>query len=134
MLRNNKIYIAAGGHPSAAVLNAQVRIGMEEVYGWQRLFRDCGNPAIVSCGFCLLRRESVDQKDISAIRGKDKPPVKDEVMYAKWAGALILFLAFAALAMAFLLFVNVYAALAEFIAATLLMGILWHRMEEKYGK
>lgn len=73
------------------------------------------------------------KKDISAIRGKEKPPVKDEEMYTKRAGALILFLAFAALAMAFLLFVSVYAALAEFIAATLLMGILWRRMEDKYG-
>lgn len=73
------------------------------------------------------------KKDISAIRGKQKPPVKDEVMYAKWAGGLILFLAFAALGMAFLLFVNVYAALIEFIAAALLMGILWRRMEQRYG-
>lgn len=73
------------------------------------------------------------KKDISALRGKDRPPVKDEAMYAKKAGTLILFLAFAALVMAFLLFVNVYAALGMFIAATLLMGILWRRMEDKYG-
>lgn len=73
------------------------------------------------------------RKDISAIRGKNKPPVKDEEMYAKRAGTLILFLAFAALGMAFLLFINVYAALIEFVAATLLMGILWYRMEQRYG-
>lgn len=73
------------------------------------------------------------KKDISAIRGKDKPPVKDEAMYAKGAGALILFLAAATLIMALLLFVNVYAALLEFVAATLVMGILWRRMDNRYG-
>lgn len=72
-------------------------------------------------------------KDVTVIRGKHKPPVKDEAMYVRKASALILFLAFAALVMAFLLFINTYAALGEFIAATLIMGILWRRMEQKYG-
>lgn len=72
-------------------------------------------------------------KDVTIIRGKNKPPVKDAVMYVKRASALILFLAFAALIMAALLFVNAYLALGEFVAATLIMGILWHRMEQKYG-
>ena len=72
-------------------------------------------------------------KDVTIVRGKHKPPVKDEAMYVKSASLLILFLAFATLVMAFLLFMNTYAALGEFIAATLIMGILWHRMEQKYG-
>lgn len=72
-------------------------------------------------------------KDVTIVRGKNKPPVKDELMYAKWASALILLLAFAALVMGFLLFINVYAALTEFIAATLVMGFLWRRMDQKYG-
>lgn len=72
-------------------------------------------------------------KDITMIRGKDKPSVRDETMYVKWASALILLLAAAALAMAFLLFINVYAALGEFVGATLVMGFLWRRMEQKYG-
>lgn len=72
-------------------------------------------------------------KDVTIVRGKNKPPVKDELMYAKWAAALILFLAFAALIMGLLMFVDVYAALGEFIAATLIMGFLWRRMDQKYG-
>lgn len=73
------------------------------------------------------------KKDITAIRGKHRPPVKDTEMYVRNASVLILFLAFATLVMAFLLFINTYAALGEFIAATLIMGILWRRMEHKYG-
>lgn len=72
-------------------------------------------------------------KDITMIRGKDKPPVRDEAMYVKWASTLIFLLAAAALVMAFLLFINVYAALGEFVGATLVMGFLWRRMEQKYG-
>lgn len=72
-------------------------------------------------------------KDVTVIRGKHKPPVKDTAMYVKSASSLIFFLAFATLVMAFLMFINTYAALGEFIAATLIMGILWRRMEQKYG-
>ncbi len=92
-----------------------------------------GIPLLLAAVFAYYGVRVLVKKDISAIRGKDKPPVKDEVMYTKWAGALILFLAFAALGMAFLLCVNVYVALIEFIAAALLMGILWRRMERRYG-
>lgn len=92
-----------------------------------------GIPLLMFAVLAFYGAKVLINKDVSAIRSKDKPPVKDEVMYAKGAGTLILFLAFAALVMALLLFVNVYAALAEFIAATLLMGILWRRMEDKYG-
>lgn len=92
-----------------------------------------GIPLLLVAVLTFYGAKVLIKKDISALRSKEKPPVKDEAMYAKGAGTLILFLAFAALIMAFLLFVSVYAALAEFIAATLLMGILWRRMEDKYG-
>lgn len=71
--------------------------------------------------------------DVDAIRSKDKPPVREEQKYAAAAGKLILFLGGAALGMAVLIFVNVYAALAEFVVCMVIMGILWKRMEEKYG-
>lgn len=71
--------------------------------------------------------------DVGAIRGKDKPPVRDEKKYAVGAGRLILFLGAATLGMAVLIFVNVYVALAEFAVCLLIMGFLWKRMEEKYG-
>ena len=55
-------------------------------------------------------------KDISAIRGKNKPPVKDEENYAKCAGKLMFFF-----------------AVAEIIICTVILGILWHNMNAKYG-
>ena len=67
-------------------------------------------------------------KDISAIRGKNKPPVKDEENYAKCAGKLMFFFAVATLVMMLLLFWNTYVAVAEIIICTVILGILWHNM------
>ena len=72
-------------------------------------------------------------KDISAIRGKNKPPVKDEENYAKCAGKLMFFFAVATLVMMLLLFWNTYVAVAEIIICTVILGILWHNMNAKYG-
>jgi hypothetical protein len=35
--------------------------------------------------------------------------------------------------MAVLIFVNIYAAVAEIIICTMIMGVLWKRMNDKYG-
>lgn len=72
-------------------------------------------------------------KDISAIRSKDKPPVRQEERYAKAAGILILLFGGATFVMAVLIFVNLYAAFAEIAVCTVLMGIAWKRLEERYG-
>lgn len=72
-------------------------------------------------------------KDVSAIRGKNKDPLKDEEGYAKEGGKLILFFAAATLVMAVLVFINLYVAVAEIIVCTIILGILWKRMNEKYG-
>lgn len=71
--------------------------------------------------------------DVSAIRGKNKPPVKDEKRYAKEAGKLMLFFAAVTLVMMFLLFINVYVAVAAVVCGTVILGILWSRMDKKYG-
>lgn len=71
--------------------------------------------------------------DVKVIRGKDKPPVKDEAAYAEEGGKLVLFLAAATLGMAVLTFVNVYAALAEIVVCVVIMVVLWKRMNDKYG-
>ena len=60
-------------------------------------------------------------------------PVKDEKAYAKKGGALILFFGFATLAMTFLLFVDLYVALAQIIICTIIFGVLWKKMDDKYG-
>lgn len=72
-------------------------------------------------------------RDISMIRGKNKGPVKDEKAYCLGAGKLILFFGGAALVMGLLVFVNIYAAFGEITVCTLIMGILWKRMNDKYG-
>lgn len=71
--------------------------------------------------------------DVSAIRGKNKPPVKDEKMYAKGAGKLILYFAGVTFLMMVLLFWNLYVAVAEIIVGTVILGFLWRRMNQKYG-
>ena len=71
--------------------------------------------------------------DVSTIRGKNKEPVKDEKAYAKKGGALILFFGFATLVMTFLLFVDLYVALAQIVICTIIFGVLWKKMNDKYG-
>lgn len=48
-------------------------------------------------------------------------------------GALILFFGFATLVMTFLLFVDLYVALAQIIICTIIFGVLWKKMDDKYG-
>lgn len=67
------------------------------------------------------------------IRGKNKGPLKDEKRYARAGGALILFFGVGTLIMTVLLFVNAYAAVAEIISCTIIMGVLWKKVNDKYG-
>ena len=53
--------------------------------------------------------------------------------YAKCAGKLMFFFAVATLVMMLLLFWNTYVAVAEIIICTVILGILWHNMNAKYG-
>jgi uncharacterized protein involved in cysteine biosynthesis len=71
--------------------------------------------------------------DINSIRNKNKPPVKDEKAYAKMSGILLLFLAALTLLMAVLLFISTYAAVVEILIGTIIFGILWKRMNIRYG-
>lgn len=72
--------------------------------------------------------------DISAIRGKDNTrKLKNEEMYAKGAGKLMLFLAAASLVMAVILYWSAIAAVVEICVCIVVFGILWKKMEEKYG-
>ena len=71
--------------------------------------------------------------DRQARGGKKKPPVKDEEAYCKAGGKLLLFFGAATFLMAILVFVNVYVAVAEIIICTVILGILWKRMEDQYG-
>ena len=72
-------------------------------------------------------------KDSSCIKGKNMGPLKNEKEFAKTGGKLILFFGVGTLLMAVLIFVNIYAAVAEIIICTMIMGVLWKRMNDKYG-
>ena len=71
-------------------------------------------------------------KDVDSIRGKGKPPVKDPEKYAAGAGKLIIFFGLSTLLMAGLVLVNVQLALAEIVICTLILGVLWKRMNDRY--
>ena len=72
--------------------------------------------------------------DISAIRGKDQPKkLKDEERYAKEAGKLMLFLAAGSLVMTVLLYFQVIAAVVQIVVWIIVFGILWKKMDERYG-
>ena len=72
--------------------------------------------------------------DISAIRGKDQPgKLKDEERYAKEAGKLMLFLAAGSLIMTVLLYFQVIAAVVQIVVWIIVFGILWKKMDERYG-
>lgn len=72
--------------------------------------------------------------DVAAIRGKNGKKLKNEAMYTKEAGRLIAFMAAASLVMALLLAWNSYAALAEIGISFVVFGVLWKKMNDKYGE
>ena len=72
--------------------------------------------------------------DISAIRGKDQTKkLKDEERYATEAGKLMLFLAAGSLIMTVLLYFHVIAAVVQIVAWVVIFGVLWKKMDERYG-
>lgn len=99
----------------------------------EELLQQAGIPLIlfVICMYYGLKLYIL--KDVTAIRGKDKPPVKNEEEYAKRGGMLIIFFGIATLVMMFLLFVNLYIALAQIVVCTVIFGILWKKMNDIYG-
>lgn len=72
-------------------------------------------------------------QDVNAIRSKDKPPLKDAKGYCVASGKLMLFFAGITLIMSILVFASVVAAFIEICVGTIIMGILWKRMNDKYN-
>ncbi len=121
------IIIAAGAFQPLLLLKG------EKEMTTQTILEQAGIPLLlfVICMYYGLKLMIL--QDVSTIRGKNKEPVKDEKAYAKKGGALILFFGFATLAMTFLLFVDLYVALAQIIICTIIFGVLWKKMDDKYG-
>lgn len=72
-------------------------------------------------------------KDSSIIRGKAVKKIKDEAGYCVAAAKLLIFFGVAALGMAALSFVDVNLAFAEIVICTVILGILFKKVGEKYG-
>lgn len=92
-----------------------------------------GIPMLLALVCIYVGVKLIVTKDISSVRRKDAPPVKDENAYAKQAGTLIIVLGVASLVMIGLAQLNVYVALAEMVVSAVVIGILWKRMNNKYG-
>lgn len=72
-------------------------------------------------------------QDVESVRGKNKEPVKDKKNYSKYGGILILLYGASTLVMAALLLVNLYIAVAQIVICTITFGILWKKLDNKYG-
>ncbi len=123
----------------AAILESKTFAMLWKIVKWRLMmsagvfFEQAGIPLLIFAVCVYYGMRLLILHDISAIRGKDKPPVKDERAYAVGSGKLILFLGAGTLGMAVLIFVNVYAAVAEIAVCILIMSVLWKRMDDKYG-
>ncbi len=72
--------------------------------------------------------------DVAAIRGKEQKKLKNEEKYAREAGKLMLFLALGSLIMAILIHFNPVAAIAVIVLFLIVFGLLWRKMDQKYGE
>lgn len=71
--------------------------------------------------------------DTESITGKKGGKFKDKKKYVTEAGKLILFLAVGSFVMAIVMCFSTHAAVAEIVIWFLIFGILWRRMNDKYG-
>lgn len=99
----------------------------------QMILEQAGIPILLFIICMYYGLKLIILQDVSTIRGKSKEPVKNPKEYTKWGGALIIAFGVATLVMTFLLFVNVYVALAQIVICTIIFGILWKKMNDKYG-
>ncbi len=107
--------------------------GEDDCMTVEKIFELAGIPAllVVICMYYGIRL--IVTKDATTIRGRNQAVLKDEKAYAVEAGKLMLFFGAATLIMGILLFVNINIAVAEIIVCTVILGILWKRMNDKYG-
>lgn len=97
------------------------------------IFEKAGIPLLLFAICMYYGIRMIIMEDATLVRGKNKEPLKNEKAYAKEGGKLMLFFGAATLVMAVLVFVNLYVAVAEIIVCTVILGVLWKRMNNKYG-
>ena len=71
--------------------------------------------------------------DTESITGKKGAKFKDKEKYVTESGKLILFLAVGSFVIAIVMYFNTYAAVVEIAIWFVVFGILWKRMNDKYG-
>lgn len=98
----------------------------------QTILEQAGIPLLLFVICMYYGLKLIILQDISSIRGKNKEPVKDEKAYAKKVER----------SFSFWLcntcndvssFVDLYVALAQIIICTIIFGVLWKKMDDKYG-
>ena len=71
--------------------------------------------------------------DTESITGKNGAKFKDKEKYVTESGKLILFMAAGSFIMAIIMYFNAYVAETQIAVWFLIFGILWKRMNDKYG-
>ena len=71
--------------------------------------------------------------DTESITGKNGGKFKDKEKYLTESGKLILFLAAGSFVMAIIMYFSVHIAVVQIAVWFLVFGILWKRMNDKYG-
>ncbi|MDY2698737.1 MAG: hypothetical protein ACI4E5_06710 [Suilimivivens sp.] len=99
----------------------------------EKVLEMAGIPLMVFAVCTYYGIRLIVSRDIGPIQNKSKRIIKNEKEYALEAGRLILFYGAATLAMAILLLINVYVAVAEIVICTIIMGLLWKKMNKKYS-
>ena len=107
----------------------KIKIG--EIKNGKQLFIKCNDSADDDSGSWILCSPSADLSE--SITGKKGTKLKDKEKYVTESGKLILFLAAGSFIMAIVMYFNTYAAVAEIIIWFVIFGILWKRMNDKYG-
>lgn len=103
------------------------------VIGMEEILRLAGIPLLVFMVCLYYAIRLIVLQDISIIRNMTKTAVRDEKAYIKEAGKLLVIFAGATLLMAILLFFSIYIAFAEICISVIIMGLLWKRLNDKYG-
>lgn len=91
-----------------------------------------GIPAMIAVICLFFGIRIMMTKDVSYIMGKHVV-TKEPEKFCMAAGKLLIFFAAVNALMGALLFVNTYLAIGEIFIGTVVLGVLWMRMNKKYG-
>ncbi|MDO4633359.1 MAG: hypothetical protein Q4B01_05815 [Eubacteriales bacterium] len=87
-----------------------------------------------AAAFLYFAFQLLVNKNVEAVQGRKKKPVKNKEEYCRQGGRLAVFMGIAFLGMAALMYVSLIAAVAELLITFLIFGILWKQMNAKYGE